>query len=745
MPALTAPSSITVSRLYRVFTGGLFGGDKTLLNRFQIRGRVSWVNTVTDAHEVEITVTSQRVSARYVLPKGAQNFDATGGEVVLGEWVAPEMDDRVVTITAKLLAGADSSSTTTATATIAPLALPALSSSLTTADASGVATFTLPTWTGVVNAQRLDTSEQEARLSLGAYPLDKFFAPRITDWKPALIRATDSSGRWTEEEPEFSRVLPLATIQRDSTRADINVQLRYLVYDVRPEYFGAPSIYVVGSVGGWIYTYRQRPALTAFATVYSTFSAGTFKAFNSVQSIVIGRQAKILLQATHPATWVIDSGAPAQFNLVTETVFDSRGSRPVTYLVGTPLATGGATVTLTATRVGDTATSTATVDLTVTQVPSTALGKTVVTVNPGWVNNGLAYEVGDEVKVSLGSTPLATTWRASGLPAGLSIDPVSGLISGRPTSEGRWMVSVFATATGFAESDGANIAFTIQRGTQGAVPPPAPTAKSRIPWIQERWNYIDLQMHARSRAVESTLMEGAAKPAVRIKIGEQVNFAVFTLDALQVPFDLAPSSIQIKIRPADNLKQSLVLATANSPQARGGAVAPAFSEITLAAATGAESKVTITGATSGATRTGGGDGEADLVFRGRAGGKDWTFGFRGGAGATAFVVGETVNLVLAEGYTGLPLSGAFRVVTIDPTDSAGDPWIVLARVDPQPWYELSTTTGAKERDVVLKWAEASGTNEPLPCVGEIELVHETKIYSSQYFPALLELDVVRPG
>lgn len=744
MPALTAPSSITVSRLYRVFTGGLLGGKNTLLNRFEIRGRVSWVNTVTDPHEVEITVSGQRVSSRYVLPKGSQNFDASEQEVVLAEYVAPEMDDRTVTITAKLLAGDDSSTTTTATATISPLAKPALTSSMTVADSSGVATFSLPTWSGVVNAQRLDLSEAEARVEIGGYPLDKFFAPRITDWSPATIRLTDASGRWSEQSPPYPQVLPRPTLQMDSTRADISVSARLLDYDVRAELFGLPSIYLVSNQqAGWIYTYRQRPALTAAATLYSTFSAAAFAAVNKVVQITVGKQAKILLEATHPATWAIDSGAPAQFNLVTEKVITARGERVVTHLVGTPISSGGATVQLTATRVSDSATATATVDITVTNQPASTLLKTVVTVNPGWLNNGLAFDVGDEVKVSLGSTPLASAWRASGLPPGLSIDPVTGLIYGSPTAEGRWMVSVFATAEGYQESDAAYVAFTVQRGTQGAMEPPAPTAKSRIPWILDRWDLIDLQIHARSRLVESTLMEGT-KAAVRIKIGDDVKFATFYLNGRGVPFDPGLASLQIKIRPENNLESSLVLATVANPAPRGGAVDPGIGELSVVAATG-PSKVTIAGATSGASRAGGGTGEATLVFRGPSAPKDWTFGFRGGEGDTDFVLGELVTITRASGYTALPVFGDFKVATIDITDDAADPWIVLTRPDPQPWFLLAAKTGSKERDRALEWVEDSAKNEPIPCVGEVEATVGSEVYSSQFFPVALELDVVRAG
>lgn len=62
----------------------------------------------------------------------------------------------------------------------------------------------------------------------------------------------------------------------------------------------------------------------------------------------------------------------------------------------------------------------------------------------------------------------------------------------------------------------------------------------------------------------------------------------------------------------------------------------------------------------------------------------------------------------------------------------------------QTYYLLPVTTGNRERDVVLEWAEANKKNEPLKCVADLDWVKDGKTYSSKTFPVLLDLDVTRP-
>jgi plastocyanin len=62
----------------------------------------------------------------------------------------------------------------------------------------------------------------------------------------------------------------------------------------------------------------------------------------------------------------------------------------------------------------------------------------------------------------------------------------------------------------------------------------------------------------------------------------------------------------------------------------------------------------------------------------------------------------------------------------------------------QTYYLMPVTTGNREREVALEWAEDNGENEPLPCVADLDWTKDGKVYSSRTFPVLLELDVTRP-
>jgi hypothetical protein len=62
----------------------------------------------------------------------------------------------------------------------------------------------------------------------------------------------------------------------------------------------------------------------------------------------------------------------------------------------------------------------------------------------------------------------------------------------------------------------------------------------------------------------------------------------------------------------------------------------------------------------------------------------------------------------------------------------------------QTYYLMPVTTGNREREVALEWAEENGKNEPLPCVADLDWTKDGKVYSSRTFPVLLELDVTRP-
>jgi hypothetical protein len=685
---LTAPTGLAVSRLYRVQEG-----NGTSFKSFRVFGRITWANTETDAHTVELSVAGQKT----YLPKGA----TAAVDVLVATFVAPEIAPKSVSIEVKLVEGGDSSTAATLTATIDGMSQASPTSELLVA--AGSVNLLLPTWSGC--------AEFDEGLILFITRNNVTLAqPRARFHDTAFALPTDLIPEETYEVGWNLITRPL--------RAYMDPQLGAAYGPVQ----GLFSVTHIKSV-----TFTAADPTIEFAVV------------DEALKLVRNRPVRHMLKATRAATWEVTAGLPAGFAILAEP--------SGTYLVGAFTATGNHVLSLSATPLGGTAPDdTKTGKLTIA-VFASDIGfgkKTTISLNPGWINNGLAYDTGSDVRVALASTPAPAQWRAVGLPMGVSIEPATGVITGRPTTEGRFMASIFAQADGWDESDPAVVTFTIRQGTGNTAP--GTSAKARIPWILSRWDLVDLQILARSRKVESTLMEGDGDKAVlRAKIGDHLNFAAFYIDHLDAPFDLAPDVLRLKVRPADNLDTSLVLAEVTAPDPEGGIAAPDFDEITIEAEAEADTKVTITGLSSTATRVGGGDGEDDLVFLGRDAGKPWTFGFRGGDGATAFKIGETVTIVRASGFTALPLKGSFRVATIDATDDGADPWIVLDRVDPAPYYLLATSTGAKERQRLLEWVEDAKKNDPLACVGEIEWVKGGKTYSSQFFPIALELDVVRAG
>ncbi len=113
---------------------------------------------------------------------------------------------------------------------------------------------------------------------------------------------------------------------------------------------------------------------------------------------------------------------------------------PTTGIIsGTPTATGTFTVTVTASNAGGSATQT----LSIIIQPPAATAIPVVTsgVPPnGTVGTAYSYQI------TASNTP--TSFGASGLPPGLTINPATGLVSGAPTAAGDYGVTFLATNSG---------------------------------------------------------------------------------------------------------------------------------------------------------------------------------------------------------------------------------------------------------------------------------------------------------
>jgi DNA/RNA endonuclease G (NUC1) len=113
---------------------------------------------------------------------------------------------------------------------------------------------------------------------------------------------------------------------------------------------------------------------------------------------------------------------------------------------GTPTATGQYNVSLSASNAGGT--GAATLSLTVNPDPNAP-------VVSGPFTATAALGVAFNYQITAGSNP--TTYLASGLPAGLSIDPLTGLISGTPTSAGNSSVSITASNASGSDTKTLNI------------------------------------------------------------------------------------------------------------------------------------------------------------------------------------------------------------------------------------------------------------------------------------------------
>ena len=119
---------------------------------------------------------------------------------------------------------------------------------------------------------------------------------------------------------------------------------------------------------------------------------------------------------------------------------------------GTPTGAGTTNVTLTATNSGGTGTAT----LVLTINPATPVISSALTAS-GTVGTAFSYQIT--------ATNNPTSFGASGLPAGLSVNTTTGLISGTPTAPG--MTNVTLTATGSSGTVTATLVLTIN----SAAPP----------------------------------------------------------------------------------------------------------------------------------------------------------------------------------------------------------------------------------------------------------------------------------
>ncbi len=516
-----------------VIDGTVFPGVAEL----KIYGLVQWTNTESADHTVEVVTGCSTMchistwSEKTILPKGTNTAD-----VLLAKFyssVAQGFQQANVSVMLKGPSGDSSALSTTITADLSSIGAFSSNASLSFGTAIILPTWTNPLWKPAITIVDNINGALVANVDLSALSSDKIPLPN------SLVAGRQYKAI-IQGRPDFSR------------QTDYTNQGRLVTY------------------------YRILPASAGIQNfVFSlSESENPFTVVSESLKYLGGQFIKTPLTASHAASWAITSG-PTGFSIIEE-----NGQY---FLAGTaPSSLSTLSFSLTATRVSDSATAIARITIGIVSV----IDRVQIIVNPGWLNNGLSYTVGDAVSVALASNPQGgVVWSATGLPPGLSVDRSTGLISGRVTVAGRYLANIVASdntggikplpgpetliplpgSTKLLPSLPAVISFTIREASSGDGSTTNPNAPAvRIPWILAKWNLADLQVLARTREVQSTLF---GKTPLSLKVGDNVNFAVLFIGADDRPFQLAPDRLRLTIRPADNLEAALVFESETSPAA----------------------------------------------------------------------------------------------------------------------------------------------------------------------------------
>jgi hypothetical protein len=527
---LATPSNITLTRLYRVWkepvtVRGSDGLAVTERTGFDVFGNVNWTNTEAGAHSVVVTFGSSVI----YYPRAATSAPAS----FLVTYNAPDVATKSLAIKVKLISSTEESSEASTTFTIDGVANAAFTSNMAVSGND----ITLPTWSGVLSQDPLLPADPR----LGT--MNQFLAQTLAAQR--LVRGGETISS-----------LPAALLQGEVYRAELNVSSGAVVAATTPlrlnnlTGIGNSLISAFRHYSGGLTALRQTLFFTAPAPV------AVFAAESLTARAVRNSPIKLELKATHRATWAITSGNPGGLGIEYDPPTFGTAGPDRAFLSGTPTTSGGFTVNLTATRSGTSTTSTSTATLTVLD----SLPRTTVSTNAAIAKDGLTLSTGDQVNIAFQSVPSPATWIATGLPAGVSIDN-SGNVAGSPTRAGVYFASITARATDFDVSVPTTIRFDVKAGTTAV---DSNAAARRSPWLLTQWELTDLHILARSRQVESTMFEGGA---LRLKLGDAVNFAVFFVDQNGDVFAMAPTQLRLTIRKADNLDDLIILKSSTPPTA----------------------------------------------------------------------------------------------------------------------------------------------------------------------------------
>ena len=227
----------------------------------------------------------------------------------------------------------------------------------------------------------------------------------------------------------------------------------------------------VGLTANTSYSYRLRAAdaagnLSSYSNVISASTAAAVAppVITSVTTAsgTVGSAFAYQITATNAPTGYGATGLPAGLTVNTGTGVIS----------GTPTSAGTSPVILSASNAGGTGTAT----LTVTMVASAPVITSVATAS-GTVGSVFAYQIT--------ATNLPTSYGATGLPAGLSVNTVTGLISGTAITAGTSLVTLSATNGGGTGTASLTLIFGLPfsfvQATAGASPGPTSVLSVSFP------------------------------------------------------------------------------------------------------------------------------------------------------------------------------------------------------------------------------------------------------------------------